>query len=1179
MSELDLKIKIQGQNNATPALTELLNQIKALIEQARVLNTLLNLRFNVQNNSGNLSAELHNLELQAQHLQNQLNLRFNVQNNASGSLNAAAQSAQNFGNASRDAAGGVRTLEEHAGILHTRLNQFIALQVAQVVTGWGRDLVHTAEAYQTNSAKLRLAIKDTQEYNAVHQELFEIAQRSRGSLDQTTNAFVRNAESIKHMGGTTEQALLSTELLNKAIASTSMGASQDASALMQWNQALGKGILNGDELNSILENSLGLTKAIADGMDVPIGKLKELGEQGKLTGTDLINALFKQRDAIESNFNAIPVTISQSLTAVENAFQKYIGEANTASGTTQTIGKAIMEVAKSIPEIVSGLTTLAGIYGVRLTSSLVAYIAQMRIQKAATIELEAEAERLNYVHIRELETQQAVAAASVTASRAKLQEARLDAALAISVADRTAANEALALSIAQVTAAEERYIAASAALTASTMQATESMTLMQTVANGLKTAFSLLFAAWAGWEVGTFLRKFEVVRDAGSYLSEMVAVNVEIFTHFFSGDFLTGEQGLIDKIKAVHQSFSDGRAADSDDAQTAQEASNARHEQEIKAVEVEKIAKQEAFKETVNKLKETGAAIDAETARQNQALKTAIEQRKADIAGSVGTELQKELLITQAVKASQDAQMLIIQQSGDKKLAIVEDTYNKQLNTLKAGTVEQLAVEKESMTARLEVYQGLEKSYSGMIGTLIAEETKLATAAKALSEQRKGIEQSYADFKLQLHQLELTDQQKTDEDVNRLRKLASEQKRALAHGDFKQAEELDLKILELGKKLALSDKQKAEDAKKHGKVYFDSVDEIVRITDKAQANILKTNDAAQNATKQRLDDTKAGAENAKTQLQDVQKQIAAITNELTAKRFMLMMTVDSKAVDEAIARITKPTSSTHTINVVTVNSAESHATGGLITGKGTGTSDEIPALLSNGEYVIPADIVAKNGVAAFDAIKNGKPVQKFASGGLVGDDALKQKADEFKKRAYEQAKAIFDDPKNQIIWRMGEGKTSTGSEDPNSQQRNFERRVGDYLKINNLPIEWRDLYFKGAKAEQVLRTGKASFEDKAKAQLELDNQFATPKTTATTPTAASVPLPASIAAPVMPSITPAGFNPVISHSNTPISTANGKVSTIKFERPDGQTTTGNSTDPNFAKFFEELNTVSGVTKV
>ncbi|MEW9045613.1 MAG: tape measure protein [Stutzerimonas stutzeri] len=60
------------------------------------------------------------------------------------------------------------------------------------------------------------------------------------------------------------------------------------------------------------------------------------------------------------------------------------------------------------------------------------------------------------------------------------------------------------------------------------------------------------------------------------------------------------------------------------------------------------------------------------------------------------------------------------------------------------------------------------------------------------------------------------------------------------------------------------------------------------------------------------------------------------------------------------------------------------ATGGYISGPGTGTSDSIPAYLSNGEYVIRAAAVRKLGKRHLDMLNNGIPIPRFADGGMVG---------------------------------------------------------------------------------------------------------------------------------------------------------------------------------------------------
>jgi len=67
------------------------------------------------------------------------------------------------------------------------------------------------------------------------------------------------------------------------------------------------------------------------------------------------------------------------------------------------------------------------------------------------------------------------------------------------------------------------------------------------------------------------------------------------------------------------------------------------------------------------------------------------------------------------------------------------------------------------------------------------------------------------------------------------------------------------------------------------------------------------------------------------------------------------------------------------------------ATGGPVSGPGSGTSDSIPARLSNGEFVVKASAVSQPGVRAFLEMLNGGAAMsgrnRFANGGMVGDDA------------------------------------------------------------------------------------------------------------------------------------------------------------------------------------------------
>jgi tape measure domain-containing protein len=96
--------------------------------------------------------------------------------------------------------------------------------------------------------------------------------------------------------------------------------------------------------------------------------------------------------------------------------------------------------------------------------------------------------------------------------------------------------------------------------------------------------------------------------------------------------------------------------------------------------------------------------------------------------------------------------------------------------------------------------------------------------------------------------------------------------------------------------------------------------------------------------------------------------------------------------EAAIANLQRDTFSTHYIRVVERRAGGGLMRGfnrlaGLIRGAGTATSDSIPAMLSNGEFVMKADAVKKWGTDFLYALNNGffptMPVRHYASGGLV----------------------------------------------------------------------------------------------------------------------------------------------------------------------------------------------------
>lgn len=620
--------------------------------------------------------------------------------------------------------------------------------------------------------------------------------------------------------------------------------------------------------------------------------------------------------------------------------------------------------------------------------------------------------------------------------------------------------------------------------------------------------------------------------------------------------------------------------------------------------------------------KDLTTQFDEELKKRTELVKAALDQRKVEIELQAKTELEKQLLITQATKAANDAQLLIIKDNAQKKLSAITEFYSSELAKTQTGTEIFKALDKQSLESKLGVYQGMEKSYSGMISQLIGEEARLVKESKQLAENRKTIETDYETFKRNLHQIGLSDTQKAEEDLTRLKQMASERDKALKRGDFEEAARLDGEILKLGKELALADQarvvshKKANDAvlnEKEGfltndallnKTYYGHVDEIVKITDTAQSNILKTNKEAQNATKQRLDETSSSLAEAKNALDAVQTAIAQLNAELVNKKYTVAIDANTQEIDAAIERIKQPTESTHTVHVVE-DRVQAHATGGYIvklatggaplsndefkrrqgyvTGKGTSTSDEIPAMLSNTEYVLNAKATARIGKKALDEANFGDadliPVKKLAKGGATGDsgdDRLSQRIAEVKKQQYEAVKAYFNLPAVQIGWSLTNG---TMGFDPEKTKMQWKFKAAEYLDKNKLPREYLDIYLKELNAEKIMSATSSTVEERAKASLELDdlkNSFSGASTKpARIATAQSANIPSVVQSMSAPVISPNKMS--LATPQTPTQQQAGPTKTIKFVAPNGNTTTGNFPQ-NGDSFFNQLETISGVTR-
>lgn len=134
-------------------------------------------------------------------------------------------------------------------------------------------------------------------------------------------------------------------LLQKNLIATGASGAETASVMRQVTQALGKGIVNGDELNSIMENSPMIAQMLAKHLGVDVGQLKALGKAGQISGDALRDALFENADRINKQFAMMPITADRALTAIKNDWQMAANQ--TATKISQALGHGLASAASS----------------------------------------------------------------------------------------------------------------------------------------------------------------------------------------------------------------------------------------------------------------------------------------------------------------------------------------------------------------------------------------------------------------------------------------------------------------------------------------------------------------------------------------------------------------------------------------------------------------------------------------------------------------------------------------------------------------------------------------------------------------------------------------------------------------------------------------------------------------
>ncbi|EMO5577640.1 tape measure protein, partial [Acinetobacter baumannii] len=204
------------------------------------------------------------------------------------------------------------------------------------------------DTYTGLQNRLKLVTNNQVELNKATEDTFRIAQKTYSAWDSVLQVYQRFSDNAKTLNLTMDDTARLTETVSKAVAISGASAEAADAALVQFGQALASGTLRGEELNSVMEQTPALAKAIAKGMGITVGELRSVAAEGKITSQEIVKALKNVQDEVDALFAKTDITIGQSLTLLNNEITKFVGEAGKGSGAAQALSGSIQLLANNL---------------------------------------------------------------------------------------------------------------------------------------------------------------------------------------------------------------------------------------------------------------------------------------------------------------------------------------------------------------------------------------------------------------------------------------------------------------------------------------------------------------------------------------------------------------------------------------------------------------------------------------------------------------------------------------------------------------------------------------------------------------------------------------------------------------------------------------------------------------
>ena len=343
----------------------------------------------IENNPVNLGTDTANAELeqlrsqlnqalQAQEALNQAvdNMDVSAANAAYNQLSSTVASTERYirdnadaqGNLNQQIQAGVNTSNELVDTVKRLALAYLSMQSVQKVLDVSDELTMTTARLDQMNQAFNEINGTAIETDTIVKQIYASAQNARGSFGDMAAVVAKFGNNARDAFASQDEVIAFANLIQKQMTIAGASTQEASNAMLQLSQALGSGVLRGDELNSIFEQAPNLIQSIADYLDVPNGKIREKSQDGQFTADTVKAAIFSSADDINAKFEAMPMTWGQVWTSFQNsalmAFQPVLDKVNELANNDQFQGfveNAIGLLAQLAVYVLDFFNTLASI--------------------------------------------------------------------------------------------------------------------------------------------------------------------------------------------------------------------------------------------------------------------------------------------------------------------------------------------------------------------------------------------------------------------------------------------------------------------------------------------------------------------------------------------------------------------------------------------------------------------------------------------------------------------------------------------------------------------------------------------------------------------------------------------------------------------------------------------------